>query len=95
MKSQRIVDEELLETVRGLACMCCQAPPRSHPHHLRSRGAGGDDVAENVVALCFDHHREIHQRGIDAMATRYPLFRTWLELAGWEKDPVLLKWRIK
>lgn len=86
VKKERIVDLELLETVRNLPCMACQKSPRSHPHHIKTVKSGGDDVAENVVALCPAHHVEIHSKGIDHMANKYPLFFDWLFVAGWVKN---------
>ena len=26
------------------------------PHHILSRGAGGDDALENIITLCRRHH---------------------------------------
>jgi len=48
---------------RALPCMVCLSPPPSDPAHVRSRGAGGKDMA-NVVPLCRMHHQEQHARGI-------------------------------
>jgi hypothetical protein len=56
----------------------------SHPHHVRSRGSGGDDVPENLMPLCARHHAEIHQVGTIKMASKYSIVRQWLELTGWE-----------
>lgn len=46
------------------------------PHHIRSRGAGGDDSAENLLPLCTSHHTEIHQIGTDTFAERHPCVAT-------------------
>ena len=27
-----------------------------HPHHMKTRGSGGDDSAENIISLCPYHH---------------------------------------
>jgi hypothetical protein len=44
------------------ACEVCGA--ESQPcHHLRTRGAGGQDTPENLLALCVQHHRMIHNVG--------------------------------
>lgn len=32
----------------------------AHIHHLKTRGSGGEDVPENVVLLCWDCHRGVH-----------------------------------
>ena len=85
MKPKRIVDEELLDVIRSISCICCLATP-SQPHHVKSRGAGGDDVAINLLPLCALCHYEIHKRGLVYMSEEYPGIREWLVLAGWEQD---------
>lgn len=30
------------------------------PHHITHRGAGGDDIPENVITLCRHHHNLVH-----------------------------------
>jgi hypothetical protein len=64
--------------------------------HVRSRGAGGPDVA-NTVPLCTRHHREQHAIGIftfqhryganlpaiaSDLAERYPAARVWADHRG-------------
>lgn len=97
-KPVRIVDEDLLEAVRRMPCLACITRQTaleargaigedwicSHPHHVVSRGAGGGDIATNVVSLCGQHHREIHQVGNAEMARRYPIIGHWLRDAGHE-----------
>jgi hypothetical protein len=51
----------------------------SDPDHVTSRGAGGDDVAENVWTLCRRHHVERHNEGPRHMALKYPVL---MPLAG-------------
>jgi hypothetical protein len=70
-----------LETVRGLPCLCCRRSP-CDPHHVTTRGAGGDDVAENLMPLCSEHHRLWHQKGPVYLFTTFPAVRFWLEAAG-------------
>ncbi len=43
-----------------------------HPHHIRTRGAGGDDDPRNLLALCTTHHTEVGQIGNDTFSERYP-----------------------
>ena len=31
-----------------------------HAHHIKCRGAGGDDVKENMISLCAKHHDQAH-----------------------------------
>lgn len=46
---------------RTLPCCVCNAPSPSDPHHVHSRGAGGDD--SSVVPLCRFDHDAFHREG--------------------------------
>lgn len=43
-------------------CECCGVPcPESREcHHVFTRGAGGPDIRENLIGLCFQCHRRFH-----------------------------------
>lgn len=43
----------------------CNQPAPGEPHHIRTRGAGGKDVRENLIHLCGVHHAQIHGGNID------------------------------
>lgn len=104
-KRPRIVNEKLLRAVARLPCLACPQPSReafqaivddldhapriSDPHHVTTRGAGGGDVAENVMPLCPKHHQEYHRRGGREMADRYPRVLAWLQ--GFNRTDVLGK----
>jgi 5-methylcytosine-specific restriction endonuclease McrA len=51
-----------LEEVYGNTCVLCFGDG-NHPHHIVPRSAGGEDVEENIVPLCTDCHRDVHERG--------------------------------
>ncbi len=57
--------------IRHPRCEICGLWSR-HPHHIRTRGAGGDDEWVNLMALCTSHHTEIHQIGSETFGERYP-----------------------
>lgn len=63
-KPSRIVDKELLDRVRSKNyCELSGLGACSgglDVHHIVSRGAGGDDVMENLVLLCRGHHQQVH-----------------------------------
>ena len=44
------------------------------PHHIRTRGSGGGDESENLLALCTTHHTEAHTMGIQSFANKYEQF---------------------
>lgn len=54
--------------VRDCNCLVCGRNP-SHPHHVKSRGAGG--TAEHLVPLCHEHHRELHAIGARTFQTKH------------------------
>jgi hypothetical protein len=85
-KTPRIQDPELLATFRTFPCLSCGTKP-SEAHHITTRGAGGDDVPENLMPLCTYHHQQWHQKGPDFMITAYPKVRGWLE--HWNRTDIL------
>jgi hypothetical protein len=68
-KQKRIVDKELIEQILDEQGCCligfdgrfgkCFGNDRL-PHHIKSRGSGGDDVRGNIIRVCLHHHQEIH-----------------------------------
>lgn len=52
----------MLAEIRTQPCAVCGLVP-CDAHHIRSRGAGGDDTADNLMPLCRDHHQEVHRVG--------------------------------
>jgi hypothetical protein len=57
-----------------LVCEACHGDAVL-PHHIRTRGAGGDDDAANLLSLCADCHRRIHSLGGRRFAFLYPALR--------------------
>ena len=45
------------------------------PHHIRTRGAGGDDDKANLLSLCALCHRRIHSLGVQRFGFLYPKLR--------------------
>lgn len=61
-------DSERMQHVRGFECVACLVTGRtqrskSEADHVRTRGAGGKEVA-NLWPLCRKHHDERHLRGL-------------------------------
>lgn len=96
-KQSRVIDKEFLAVVSRLPCICCASlldefrcevgdfsldwPVISDPDHVTTRGAGGGDTPTNVMPLCRKHHTERHMIGIGSMISKYPAYKTWLQLA--------------
>lgn len=71
-KKKRIEDEKVLEEFRNKSCEVCGANGPSDPHHIKSRGAGGDDIPSNLISLCRAHHTQIHKIGAETFFAKYP-----------------------
>ena len=78
-KSKRIVDLKLIEQVRKLVCMGCWGRP-CDAHHVTSKGAGGHDVATNLMPLCRTCHALWHQDAGKFIRSGTST-RQWLEAA--------------
>lgn len=75
-KPERIRSQQTIQQIRKEAehrCQyedpvtgeVCDHPAEGEPHHIRTRGAGGDDRRENLILLCGLHHRLVHDGQID------------------------------
>ena len=90
-KPKRIVDRKLLAVVRELWCLVCLDTP-CDVHHVKTRGAGGHDLPENLMPLCPKHHGLVHLSGLWKISEENKAVDNWLILAGWEKDERRKKW---
>src|SRR5690606_17013826 len=70
-------------TVRALSCCVCDASAPSDPHHVKSRGAGGD--RRDLVPLCRTHHREYHDVGRRTFEARHGVDLAAIAADLWKK----------
>ena len=59
---KRIKNRALSKAMREETPYCerCGAPGYGGMHHIKYRSQGGDDIRENLVRLCHECHRGIH-----------------------------------
>lgn len=78
------MDEALKARVRAQGCVIdnCDCSGPVDPHHVKTRGSGGDDRREIVMPLCRWHHVEAGTIGI----------RTFIKQYGLEFDKVMQRW---
>lgn len=82
MKQQRIINREFLDTYHHKGCKVC-GRIGSDPAHIKSRGAGGDDVEWNLMPLCRAHHQEQHKVGWFMLSMKYVEIKFALGDLGW------------
>lgn len=70
-KPKRIKDKKAIEQARKPYCQYCFRYGITEIHHLKSRGAGGDDISDNLIALCPLCHRKAHDGNISREKLRW------------------------
>jgi hypothetical protein len=74
-KPERIRDEALKAEVKAQGCVVknrdCSGG--ADPHHVKTRGAGGDDRRLWLMPLCRFHHVEIGTIGVATFIEKYGL----------------------
>ena len=87
-KEPRIKDSELLKMLRQKPCVACGQKGLIETHHVRSKGAGGDDNEKNILSLCLRHHQlgstSIHKLGHSKFFEKFPHVLNLLKTMGWE-----------
>jgi 5-methylcytosine-specific restriction endonuclease McrA len=58
--SYRLLRQAVLERDQW-RCQSCGSMVGLEVHHMSSRGQLGDDLEENLITLCSDCHRKVHQ----------------------------------
>lgn len=87
IKPKRIVCKKTIAKYRGVTCQACGKANSSNPAHIKSRGAGGDDTDNNLLALCFNCHRAQHDYGWSYFLNEHPKLRIILKQKGWIIGP--------
>lgn len=54
-------DISVINSVRKPYCELCGSPAHGWPHHIKTRGAGGKDIKENLIQLCGICHDKAQQ----------------------------------
>lgn len=92
MKKKRIENKILIESYRRFPCEVCGNRENVVAHHVRSKGSGGHDIECNLIPLCFNCHRSIHDMPTSKFAQEHYPFLNWLNLNGWEQCELTGKW---
>lgn len=65
-KSPRVKNEKIVDQLKKEIGYCeyCGSSFRLEAHHIKSRGAGGDDNRNNLIVLCHACHSNVHDGNI-------------------------------
>lgn len=85
-KKKRIVNKELCESYRDMACAICfiRGGGRVVGHHIKTKGSGGHDHSKNLIPVCNIHHREFHDKGLRWVIDNHKSAREYLNWIGFD-----------
>jgi 5-methylcytosine-specific restriction endonuclease McrA len=72
LKKKPLRKKSNLDLIKKQGCKVC-GKRNVDAHHIVSRGAGGGDELSNLIALCREHHTEIHTIGKETFGDKYGL----------------------
>ena len=64
-KNERKKDKKLINKKKHNCEYCGKKNCCTHTHHIKSRGAGGDDTEDNLIELCWLCHIKVHSGEIN------------------------------
>ena len=67
-KPRRTKSRQAIEDARCTYCEYCGKGGSVHVHHVRAKGAGGGDTADNLISLCARCHARTHSGEIPRSA---------------------------
>ena len=59
MKETRMMADIVRREIGG--CEMCKRDKPLEKHHIRRKSLGGDDVPRNLMYICGECHRDVHQ----------------------------------
>ena len=59
-KNERKKDKKLINKKKHGCEFCGKKNCWTNTHHIKSKGAGGDDTEDNLIELCGVCHRKVH-----------------------------------
>lgn len=86
-----IKDPLLVKSYHFMTCLLCDN--NAEPHHIKSKGSGGDDHIDNLAPLCRAHHTEVHMKGTYTFSEKYKVYKKYIFKLGWYFEGVKLRRR--
>ncbi len=59
-KNERIKNQKLINNKKHDCEYCGKKNCWTNTHHIKSKGASGDDTEDNLIELCGNCHRKVH-----------------------------------
>lgn len=75
-----------------MPCLVCGSKGTTVGHHIITRGAGGPDEDWNLMPLCTECHREIHDIGTGTFVNKYVYAKAFMIHFNWQHNKKDNKW---
>lgn len=72
-------------------CIICGSREGVSGDHIKTFGSGGECCEGNLWALCFNHHREKHDKGLTEFVDKYSLREILID-KGWFFEEFMQRW---
>ena len=59
-KNERKKNKKIIDDKKHNCEYCGKKNCWTNKHHIKSKGSGGDDTEDNLIELCGDCHRKVH-----------------------------------
>ena len=59
-KNVRVKNKKIISKKKHNCEYCGKKNCYTNTHHIKSKGSGGDDVEDNLIELCSNCHRAVH-----------------------------------
>lgn len=85
----------LLKAYRAKPCEICGSTTAVSGHHIITKGSNGGhlDIEENLIALCFHHHRAIHDIDTVVFCELFPVVNGIFINKGFFQCELTGKWK--
>lgn len=74
-KQKRIKNQKLIDDKKHNCEYCHKKNCYTNTHHIKSKGSGGNDTKDNLIELCSECHRKVHDGIIEKQELLEVIYR--------------------
>ena len=82
----------LAKSYQGKPCAACGTEFSTVGDHIKTFGSGGECHTDNMWPLCFKHHRQKEDKGLNNLIKDFPHLKEILRQKNWVFDEFSNKW---
>ena len=92
--NRAITNRDILDQYHDMACQACKYREygKVTGHHIKTKGAGGENEHYNLIPLCYLHHHEIHTCESTAWFIEKYKLEDYMFQKGWDQCRLTNRW---